>query len=213
MSQSQSPDISQVFLFDSKTEGSVEAELWDSITEKNLADWEAYWIPELQKRLKILHGHGVSRSLWPQSRLWDWRKKLLSIEGLLANQCFSIVCNDMTQAMMIADLTHRSQIDASSTAHLVYIEYLEAAPWNRKDITGEPALLKGCGSLMLRAAIEYSLIEGFDGRIGLHSLPQANDFYANQIGMTDLGIDANYQNLRYFEFTPEQAKAYIKEGE
>ena len=54
----------------------------------------------------------------------------------------------------------------------------------------------------------------FHGRIGLHSLPQANDFYANTCGMTDLGADRDYNGgLRYFEMTPEQAQAFIAKGE
>ena len=55
-------------------------------------------------------------------------------------------------------------------------------------------------------------MEGFKGRIGLHSLPQSNNFYANKVGMTDMGQDEEYQNLRYFEMTPEQAEAFIEKG-
>jgi hypothetical protein len=52
----------------------------------------------------------------------------------------------------------------------------------------------------------------FKGRIGLHSLPQANAFYANTCGMTDLGFDQDYEGLRYFEMTPGQAEAFIAKG-
>ncbi len=213
MTKTQPPDISQIYLYNQETQNSVEAELWDAITDKNLGDWELEWTPELHKRLKILHGQGIERSHWPQSRLWDWRRKLKAIEGLLANQCFSIVCDGVTQAMMITDLTHRSRIDESKTSHLVYIEYLETAPWNRNSITGETARYTGCGSIMLKAAIELSKQEGFQGRVGLHSLPQANNFYGNKVGMIDLGIDDDYQGLRYFEMTPDIAETFIKEGE
>jgi len=54
--------------------------------------------------------------------------------------------------------------------------------------------------------------EGFKGRLGLHSLPQADNFY-RKIGMTDLGQDASYQNLRYFEMTSEQARAFFEKEE
>lgn len=65
----------------------------------------------------------------------------------------------------------------------------------------------------MTAAIAVSEDEGFKGRLGLHSLPQADDFY-RKIGMTDLGQDAAYQNLRYFEMTSEQARAFFEqEGE
>lgn len=61
------------------------------------------------------------------------------------------------------------------------------------------------------AAIAFSEQEGFKGRIGLHSLPQAENFYRDRCGMIDLGPDATYQNLRYFEMTPDQAKAFLEE--
>ena len=31
--------------------------------------------------------------------------------------------------------------------------------------------------------------------------------------MTDLGADPNYQGLRYFEMTPEQARAFVAKGD
>jgi hypothetical protein len=65
------------------------------------------------------------------------------------------------------------------------------------------------GKVLLQAAIAMSDEEGFKGRIGLHSLPQAETFYSN-IGMTNCGIDVSYENLRYFEMTPEQAAAFIQ---
>jgi hypothetical protein len=44
----------------------------------------------------------------------------------------------------------------------------------------------------------------------LHSLPQADGWYANDCGMTDLGCDATAHNLRYFEMTAEQASEFLK---
>jgi len=70
----------------------------------------------------------------------------------------------------------------------------------------------GVGSIFIRTAIEVSRLEGFKGRIGLHSLPQSESFYGNKCGMTDLGKDSNYQDLRYFEMTPEQALSFVLKG-
>lgn len=206
------PEVTPVALtrFDTKT--LVDAELWDAITEKNLADWEAKWTPQLLRLLEALYDQGVERALWPQSRHWDWRAKTRAIETRLDQQCFAIVCEGMTQAMMITDLTRRARLAGQKNDHLVYVDFVEAAPWNRREILGKPPMFTGCGSILIRAAIEFSKLEGFKGRIGLHSLPQANSFYANKIGMTDLGQDPEYQNLRYFEMTPESAEAFIKEG-
>lgn len=94
---------------------------------------------------------------------------------------------------------------------LVYVEYVENAPWNRPELA-DPPLYRGIGSILIRAAIALSIEEEFKGRIGLHALPQSNGFYANTCGMTDLGIDASYHGLRYFEMTPEQAESFIAKG-
>ena len=205
-------EISRVYLRNAATGAAEEAELWDAITEKQLADWEAEWIPELFKALQRLHRSGVERRFWPQSRHWNWRNKMKAIEGLLSQQGFAIVCEGMTQGMMIVNVTKRARLDRQKDQHLVYIDYLENAPWNRKELLYDPPRYRGIGTLLIRAAIEYSRLEGFKGRIGLHSLPQSNSFYANVCGMTDLRTDPAYQNLRYFEMTSEQAEAFIAKG-
>ena len=58
------------------------------------------------------------------------------------------------------------------------------------------------------AAVELSLQEEFRGRIALHSLPQADEFYRVKCGMSPLCKDTKYENLTYFEMTPEQAQAF-----
>ncbi len=59
---------------------------------------------------------------------------------------------------------------------MIYIDYLETAPWNQGGLVGRPRY-GGIGTVMLAAAIRLSLNEGFFGRIGLHSLPQSEEFY------------------------------------
>ncbi len=89
------------------------------------------------------------------------------------------------------------------------MDYLEVAPWNRPDL-GKAPLLKGVGSALIVGAVALSLDEGFAGRIGLHSLPQADIYYRDKCRMTDLGPDMNYTNhLRYFEMSAEQAQAFL----
>lgn len=205
-------DVTPVWLTDRSTSELVQAELWHGIVDKNLGDWEAEWIPDLQRRLKLLNQRNIERKFWPQSRLWDWRDKLTEIERRLANLSFAIVANGMTQAMMTVDLSKRARISGNESQHLVYVDFLEAAPWNRNDVAEEPSRFGGCGSILINAAIQQSLLEGFKGRIGLHSLPQANNFYANACGMTDLGQDASYENLRYFELDPDNARRFLEKG-
>ena len=214
MSADTSYDVSPVFLLDVASKSPVEAELWSSITNKNIDDWQQKWLPATNKVVDALTAQGVDRRLWPQSTHWNWEKKKSSIEALLGNQTFSIVCQGITQGMMITDLTRRAKLEKQKGNHLIYVDYVEVAPWNRPSIVGNPQRYAGTGKLLILAAIELSKQEEFKGRIGLHSLPQANDFYANKCGMTDLGPDPDptYRGLRYFEMTPEQATVFIEKG-
>ena len=132
---------------------------------------------------------------------------------MLGNQGFSVVCDELTQGMMFVDtVTRRCKLPNQSGQHLVYVDFIENAPWNRRELLFDPPRYRGIGTILMRAAMELSISEEFKGRIGLHSLPQANAFYANTCGMTDLGADETYQGLRYFEATVEQAEAFLKGG-
>lgn len=207
-----SVEISPAFLVDVATSQPVAAELWDAITEQQLVHWEDEWAPALRDVVNRMKAAGVERSLWPQSRHWDWRSKAEAFNGSLANPSFCVVCQGITQGMMILDTLKNARIASQKNKDLIYIEYLENAPWNRRHVLGGQVRFAGVGTLLLRAAIELSREEGFKGRLGLHSLPQSNHWYANKCGMTDLGIDVGYQNLRYFEMTPRQADAFIAQG-
>lgn len=195
--------------------GELEAEeLLDGIMERQLADWEGEWVPELFSTMQRLRRANIDRREWPQSRHWDWRKKTVELQrGTLAQAGFSLVCDGLTQGMMILDTTmKRCRIASQQGRNLVYVEYIENAPWNRKELFSLPRY-RGVGSLLIKAAIALSEDLGFRGRLGLHSLPQADGFYANTCNMADLGGDRNYHNLRYFEMTPECAQAFITKEE
>lgn len=205
-------DISRIFLTNVSTGKPVEGELWDQITEKQLGDWEAEWQPAVIEALKRLNHAGIGRPNWPQSRHWDWRQKMEAIQGLLAYPGVSVMCEGVTQGLMIVNTSsYRCRIPTQAGRELVYVEFLENAPWNRKELLLQPRF-RGIGSILVGTAIQLSLAEGFKGRIGLHSLPQANPWYANTCGMTDLGIDIDKQGLRYFEMTPDQAEAFVAKG-
>ena len=191
-----SATVSQVFLRDGTSGRLVAADLYDSILDKHLDDHEQHWKPLLASQA-VQHGH------------WDWRKKMGHYSSQLSYQSFAIECSGMTQGLMIVNTMKRCRISTQANKHLVYVEYLEAAPWNR----GSNQTHKGIGTVLMAAAIQLSIDEGNHGRIGLHSLPQADSFYRDRCGMTDLGPDASYHPtfpLRYFEMTDSQAASYLK---
>jgi len=93
---------------------------------------------------------------------------------------------------------------------LVYISYLEMAPWNWVIPEIEQyGIFKMIGTRLLQRAVTQSLEEGFGGRVGLHSLLQAESFYSKH-GMTRLGIEEGGEQLSYFEFSRDAAEKFLR---
>lgn len=195
-----------VFLQDRKTGATVAAELLDAIQDEHLAAVDTTWKPILLDRVRRLVDEGHGPADWPHSWHWNWRKKVERIEGLLAFRTLAMTCQDSLQGLMQVNTANVCRLPEQAGKHLAYVDYIETAPWNRADIVPD-ARFRGVGVTMLRAAIEISHEDGFQGRIGLHSLPRSEAFYM-RCGMTDLGIDGTYENLRYFEMTAAQAAAF-----
>lgn len=203
-------DVSTIYLLDVATGNSVEGELRDAIEQAQLDDWQTKWQPALFAVLQELARKGVPQAQWPQSWHWNWSQKTARVQGMLAFRGFSVVAQGETQGLAQVDLRKSVQEPGEAGKPLVYLDYLEVAPWNRPELGSTPRL-RGVGTALITAAVALSEDEGFKGRIGLHSLPQADDFYRRRCGMTDLGQDAAYQNLRYFEMTAAQARAFLDE--
>lgn len=200
-----------VYLKDRKAEQLVEATLVEGVTRDEVEKAEGVWKPFLDQQLKRMQAEGVPKNRWPQHSHWNWRQKQESTELYLAYRMFAVECNSQMQGMMLVVTAGKhARIDSERGKPLVYVHFLAAAPWNLASIVDEPryALV---GSVLLAAAIHLSLEEEFHGRIGLHSLPQADAWYRDACGMTDLGPDASAKNLRYFEMTPKQAAEFLKE--
>lgn len=202
--------VSTIYLLDTATGASVEAELREAIEQAQIDDWVGKWLPAVVAMMQELVTNQVPPSQWPQSLHWNWVQKTAKVQGLLAFRGFSIVAQGVTQGLAQVNLTKSAQESSQAGKPLVYVEYLEVAPWNRPELGATPRL-RGVGGALITAAIALSNEEGFRGRIGLHSLPQADAFYRRRCGMTDLGTDPGYQNLRYFEMTAEQARAFLDE--
>ncbi len=201
-----------IYLLDARTGKATKATLSSGIGKPQLDDWENHWLPALwrgmleQKRL-----NAPIKDWWQESQRWDWKDKTARIQGLIAYQAFHVACDGRTQGMMQVDLTKTANQNEQKGKPLVYVKYLETAPWNRSSLY-KPPYYHGVGTALIAAAITLSISEGYKGRIGLHALPQAEDFYANKCGMTDLGVDPSVEGLRYFEMTEEQAQSFLRKG-
>lgn len=201
-------EVSTIYLSDGETGQAIEAELRDAIEQAQIDDWLHQWQPAMQLKLKELLQKNVPSAQWPQTRHWNWATKAAKIQDLLGFRGFCVVAQSVTQGLARVDLTKAARAPSQDRKPIVYIDYLEVAPWNRADF-GAPPRLKGIGTALVAAAIALSDDEGFKGRIGLHSLPQAESFYVKS-GMMDLGKDRHYQYLRYFEMDAEQARDFLK---
>lgn len=144
----------------------------------------------------------------PQHWHWDWRRKS-SVIDLLAYRCFGIECDGEMQGLMLVNTTnHVCRLDSQRGKPLVYVDYIEAAPWNLKELTPTPRY-GGVGIRLMEAAVRFSLAEGFSGRVGLHSLPQSEWFYENVCQMTRGDLDSHYEGLCWFELAASNVKSFL----
>jgi len=191
-------ETSPVFLLDRATRKLRDAIFVDDVPPELVSQVQSAWSPHFAGSTAE-HGH------------WDWNKKYELVEQApLVYRVFGIVVDEEMQGLMLVSTAGKNCRETSQNGKpLVYIEYLATAPWNSADIVAEPRF-SGVGKIFIRAAIELSLEEEFGGRIGLHSLPQAETWYRDVCGMTDLGADTKYQGLHYFEMTPQQIEAFMR---
>lgn len=185
------------------------AELFDGIDEKNLLDFEREWRPIFVNQLPA-NASAVERvAAEAEDAGWDWRRLAEIGSNPLIFGMYAVECASRTQGLM---LVRKGGVFSRHPDHehadLIYIERLASAPWNRPGFSDTP-LYKGVGQLLLAAAVNLSLDEELGGRIGLHSLPGAETFYRDVIGMTDLGADTKHHGLQYFELSDAQAAKFL----
>jgi len=195
-------------LLEKKTKSPVEAELLDGVAADLLERAENEWAAT---RLEAaLQAHRSGRHV-PEHWHWDWRKKSAKL-NLLAYRCFALECRGGIQGlMMVSTATCVARLEPDKGKPLVYIDYLESAPWNVRELCEEPRF-GGVGVRLFEAAVQFSKAEGFFGRVGLHSLPQSESFYEGTCRTTRLAPDQAAQGLVYFELTRKSAEEFLEGG-
>ena len=185
------------------------AELFSTIAENNIHDFEEKWKPLLQARLASLSSEETIKSVNAQDAHWKWREKTQDRNKRLDFDSFAVECSGVTQGLMFTRNIAFAKESSQYNQFLIYIDLVSSAPWNRIGFSDKPKY-KGVGPLLLATAISFSVDQDFKGRVGLHSLPQSESWYRDICGMTDLGPDQDYQGeLCYFEMTEAQAHTYI----
>jgi hypothetical protein len=166
-------------------------------------DWKAHFAAEEaraeaeNRSVPVLeHGH------------WEWGEKVKDSAHLLSCPTLAIECANQTQGLMLLKTDgHFGMLPEEIGKPLVYVVYLASAPWNLRTLVGRPRFA-GVGLVLLHAAIQMSLDNEFKGRIGLHSLPQAEGFYKRH-GFQCLGVDPEKEGLKYYELSPQAASEFI----
>ena len=196
-------------LYNRRSKSFEDAYLYSPIVENHVSDFETLWVPAFETRLAQAKTWADVAAANAQDHHWKWRKKTQQRQGRLDWKSFAIECDSSTQGLMFAITSAFAREPSQKNQHIIYIDLLATAPWNRHGMTNLPKY-KGVGRLLLLAAINLSVSEGFVGRIGLHSLPQSESWYRDICGMTDLGIDqTNPSSLRYFEMTQTQMETFL----
>jgi hypothetical protein len=151
----------------------------------------------------IEHGH------------WDWRNKrravaadLYSIVAIWTAEVSLVGATPLREFQGVMAVEKRPRVSQLGNGSVVYLDYVEVAPWNHPWFSPHRKYA-AVGTALVSEAIRLSCDLGFGGRIGLHSLPQAEEFYASRCKMTRVGTDPTYHDLTYFEYTSKQALDWL----
>ena len=163
-----------------------------SFPSNRLEEVESAWSPVRQELARTMELEGEPL----EHEHWDWtRKKERVARG--DTVLSAVICEAAVQGIIGVAAKPRKAVLASGQDAL-YVDYVEAAPWNLGSGGSSPRY-SGVGTLLLIEAIALSQMYQMSGRVGLHSLPQAEDFYESR-KMKRLGPDPSYYDLVYFEY-------------
>jgi hypothetical protein len=205
-----------VLILEKKKNCWVSATFHEKVGVKQLIEAEQQWKPfRIAAKQRLLDAGKTEKevkSCLLQHSHWDWALKSQSLEDdLLALQAFGIELGGKWQGLALAEVfsMHSAHLAPDQGKPLVYIEFLESAPWNQKNMVDEPRY-GSIGWRLIEAAIRLSISEGFKGRVGLYALPQADAFY-RKCGM--VWVEGCVKcGMRLFELTQEAAKAFLEGG-
>ena len=202
--------VEPTFLLHGGGEGTITAHLHAGLRSRDLELIERSWAPARAAIVARLRRASVPPARWPQSLHWDWSRKAPQLD-MLAVSAAAIECGDEWQAaMMTKTAPYLARSEADRGKPVLYVDFLEVAPWNWRlvEIAQEPRF-KVAGTVLLRHAVQQSVQEGFHGRVGLHSLPQAEGYY-RACGMEAMAGTSDPEGLRWFEFTRQAAESFLE---
>ncbi|HUR53670.1 MAG TPA: hypothetical protein VMZ71_06045 [Gemmataceae bacterium] len=184
-------------VFDVAADVNVDALVLPSMTAEQVVAAEVLWRPH---RLSVGGEHSH----------WDWALKIGRI-AIPGSRIVGVECRGAVEGMaLIFERGYFTRLPPDVGRPLLYVDFIEAAPWNlRTSPTGQR--YAGVGLALMRFAVEKSVELGCGGRVGLHSLPQSERFYAVSCGMLGGEVDFGYYGLKYYEFTQALGTAFLEE--
>lgn len=189
------------------------AELIERIRAEDIECFDKRWLPPMQGKIDELKRAGqynrTTVGYWNlEDAHWEWADKVQRRHGQLEWDSYALRCGGLTQGLMFVNLLRRCRLPSQLNQHMVYVDLVSTAPWNRLPLEPKPTYA-GVGMVLVTEAVLRSLDEGFEGRIGLHALPGAEGLYRDKLGMETLGPDAAYSDLPYYELTPQRAQKLL----
>lgn len=168
-----------------------------NLSQKHVDDFDSLWRSHL-------------RGFRQEDKYWDWAFKKEIYLKSERYEGYGIECDNQTQGLMIIETQwHCSQVNIGEK--IIYVVALATAPWNRTAIQ-KPPEFKGVGAALLLFARQRSVELCYAGRVGLHSLPEAERFYERQKMRrydvepegydSDEYVEQDEEHLTYFEYPP-----------
>jgi hypothetical protein len=194
----------------------VDALLHVGLTEQQIQQAQAEWEPVRKQLIVTLHEQGYPLEELPKHWGWDWTRKISRLGNPLLG-FYGIECEGKMQGLLeVAKEGYLAKLPVQKGKPLIYVKYIETAPWNIKLLDPKPHF-GGIGSRLMRAAIELSLSEDCRGRVALHSLPgdkkgEPEWFYQHVCKMEPIEAERDGEGLLYFELTSEKAEEFLKGG-
>jgi hypothetical protein len=123
-------------IIDAQTGAPVDAEIFDEVALAHFMETQAEWRPVILAAARALSQQPNQGFLIPRHFHWDWTRKEAELK-LLAVKFYGLACEGKLQGIMkVETVAHACRLPEQQGKPLVYIDYVESAPWNIKKLMG-----------------------------------------------------------------------------
>lgn len=169
------------------------------MTEDLLRRANSSWITSFQQRYQAQE---QDDDAW----MWNGNQIVDLLTGRAELRLFGLVVNERIMGVLfLQNASQPARIDPS--LHLLYVQYIATAPWNRRE-KNQAGRLRGVGTSLMAWAKTLSQEAGCGGRLGLHSLRSSDSFY-HQMGLHSFGLDPAHRGMNYFELCDSGAMQHF----